>query len=183
MNIKIKLSLMFCAMLFALCALPVQAQSPLDTVISNGTPFGYSTITYSLPNDSTLLRVKVSEENPLPVKAMNKYFYFAPDTLKYGDTLTYFDFNYQSLTAKLSFTTTAGDSMMIAIIDSNNTPVPCAVIDLQTGGTIPGGTHIVPGAGTKHYMIKQPSPGKVRVRRSSTFDLNHNTYVKGWGVN
>jgi hypothetical protein len=60
-------SILFCAMLLALCSMPAFAQSPLDTIPDRGTPFGYSTITYSLPNDSTLQRIKVSEENPLPV--------------------------------------------------------------------------------------------------------------------
>jgi hypothetical protein len=136
------------------------------------------------PETVQLWNVIDAKAEALRILSAGQYQYFPQDTLKYNDSLAYFDFNCKSLIAKISVTAVAGDSIMFAIIDSsNNAPVSCAVIDLQTGSTIPGGTHIVPGAGTKHYMIKQPSPGKIRVRRSSTSDLNHNTYIKAWGVN
>jgi hypothetical protein len=73
---------------------------------------------------------------------------------------------------------------MIAVYDSLiNNYVPAAVRDLGAGVDIPAGTHIVPGAGTKRYQIKENYPNRIRIRRSSTYDLNHNTYIKAWGVN
>jgi hypothetical protein len=72
--------------LIAYCLLPtayLRGQSAQDTIPYGGTPFGYSTLTYSVPNDSdsTYVRIKVSEENPLPVKAMSSSIIYLIDTL------------------------------------------------------------------------------------------------------